>query len=131
MRTLSAESLSLIVVFQPLFTKPVWEHAKSLLWGALLARGQRTVTACLRVLGLHAEEHFQHYHRVLNRARWSAWQASRILLGLLLLWLPPGGTVVLGADDTIERRRGQRINGLAASAIRSNRATTRWSSASV
>lgn len=112
MRTLSAELLNLIVVFQPLFTKPVWEHAKILLLGALLARGKRTVTACLRVLGLHEEEQFQNYHRVLNRARWSAWQASRILLGLLLLLLPPGGTVVIGADDTIERRRGKRINGV-------------------
>jgi hypothetical protein len=47
MRTLSAELLSLIVVFQPLFTKPTWENAKVLLLGALLARGKRTVTSCL------------------------------------------------------------------------------------
>lgn len=64
------------------------------------------------MLGLSEEKAFQNYHRVLNRARWSAWQASRILLGLLLLLLPPGGTVVIGADDTIERRRGKRIKGL-------------------
>ena len=71
MQTLPAELLNLIVVFQPLFTKPVWEHAKVLLLGALLARGKRTVTACLRVLGLSEEKAFQNYHRVLNRARWS------------------------------------------------------------
>src|SRR5437899_2809643 len=104
MQTLPAELLNLIVVFRPLFTKPTWEYAKVLLLGALLARGQRTVTACLRVVGLSAEKAFQNYHRVLNRARWSAWQASRILLGLLLLLLPPDGVVVIGADDTIERR---------------------------
>ncbi len=34
MQTLPAELLNLIVVFQPLFTKPVWEHAKVLLLGA-------------------------------------------------------------------------------------------------
>jgi hypothetical protein len=39
-------------------------------------------------------------------------QASRILFGLLLLLLPPQSTVVIGADDTIERRRGKQINGL-------------------
>ena len=112
MQTLPAELLNLIVVFQPLFTKPVWEHAKVLLLGALLARGKRTVTACLRVVGLSQEKAFQKYHRVLNRARWSAWQASRILFGLLLLLLPPQCTVVIGADDTIERRRGKQIKGL-------------------
>ncbi len=40
MRTLPAELLGLIVVFQPLFTKPTWEHAKVLLLGALLPSRQ-------------------------------------------------------------------------------------------
>lgn len=112
MHTLPAELLNLIVVFQPLFTKPVWEHAKVLLLGALLARGTRTVTACLRAVGLSEEKHFQNYHRVLNRARWSVWQASRILFGLLLVLVPAPGAIVIGADDTIERRRGRHINGI-------------------
>ena len=112
MHTLPAELLNLMVVFQPLFTKPTWEHAKVLLLGGLLARGRRTVTACLRVVGLSATQAFQNYHRVLNRARWSAWQASRLLLGLLVVLLPPGGVVVSGADDTLERRRGKHINGV-------------------
>ena len=107
-----AERLSLIVAFQPLFTKPTWEYAQVLLLGALLARGPRTVTACLRVVGLSREKAFQNYHRVLSRARWSTWQASRILLGLLLLLLPAGSTVVSGADDTLERRRGAQIKGV-------------------
>ncbi len=109
MPTLPAELLNLIVVFAPLFSKPVFQHAQLLVLGALLARGQRTVTACLRVVGLAAEKHFQNYHRVLNRARWNALSASRILLGLLVALLPTGSAIVLGADDTIERRRGRRI----------------------
>ena len=112
MHTLSAELLSLIVVFQPLFTKPTWEHAKLLLLGALLQRGKRTVTACLRVIGFAQEEHFQNYHRVLNRASWSAIGAARILLGLIILIFPPDGTIVFAADDTIERRRGKKISKL-------------------
>lgn len=36
MHTLPAELLNLIVVFQPLFTKPTWKHAKVLLLGAQL-----------------------------------------------------------------------------------------------
>jgi hypothetical protein len=112
MPTLSAELLQLIVVFAPLFTKPTWEHAKVLLLGALLACGKRTVTACLKAVGLSGEEQFQNYHRVLNRAQWSALQGSRIVLGLLIMLLPAGSVIVMGADDTIERRRGKKINGL-------------------
>jgi len=95
MPTLPAELLNLIVAFAPLFSKPVFQHAQILVLGALLARGKRTVTACLRVLGLSAEPHFQNYHRVLNRARWQALSASRILLGLLVAVLPAGSAIVL------------------------------------
>lgn len=112
MLTLPAELLNLIVAFAPLFSKPVFQHAQVLLLGALLARGKRTVTACLRVLGLSDEVHFQNYHRVLNRARWQALSASRILLGLLVALLPLSNAIVLGADETIERRRGRQIKGV-------------------
>jgi len=112
MPTLPAELLNLIVAFAPLFSKPVFQHAQVLVLGALLARGKRTVTACLRVLGLSAAPHFQNYHRVLNRARWQALHASRILLGLLVALLPANSVIVLGADDTIERRRGRKIKGV-------------------
>jgi DDE superfamily endonuclease len=109
MPILPAELLPLIVEFAPLFSKPVWEHVKVLLVGALLATGKRTVTACLRVIGKSQEIHFQNYHRVLNRARWSALAASQILLRLLVATFGPKGELVFGLDDTIERRRGAKI----------------------
>jgi hypothetical protein len=46
---------------------------------------------------------------VLSRARWSGRQAARLLLGLLIHAFAPTGPVILGLDDTIERRRGKRI----------------------
>lgn len=109
MQTLPVELMSLIVAFTPLFSKPVFEHVKVLLCGAILATGKRTVTACLHIMGKADEPHFQNYHRVLNRNRWSALQASRILLGLLVAAFAPSGPLVFGIDDTIERRRGNRI----------------------
>jgi DDE superfamily endonuclease len=61
-------------------------------------------------MGLRGERHFTNDQRVLNRATWSARQASRILLELLVTSLvPPGTAMVLGADDTVERRRGRKI----------------------
>ena len=109
MLTLPVEFLNIIVVFAPLFSKPVFEHVKVLIAGAILAPGKRTVTSALRVMGKSQEKNFQTYHRVLNRARWSALEASRILLGLLVSAFAPSGTIIFGLDDTIERRRGDKI----------------------
>jgi len=94
----------------PLFSRRVWRHAQLLLLGAILAPGARTVTAALRAMGRATERHFTNDHRVLNRATWSTRQGSRMLWGVLVTFLvPPGATIVLGADDTVERRRGRKI----------------------
>jgi hypothetical protein len=109
MLTVPAVLLPLIVEFASLFSKPVWEHAKVLVVGAILATGKRTVTACLRIMGLSQEQCFVNYHRVLNRAQWSLLAASHILLRLLITCFAPEGELVFGLDDTIERRRGEKI----------------------
>ena len=77
--------------------------------GAILAPGKRTVSAVLRVLGLSEDPHYQTYHRVLNRAVWSSLAASRVLLQWLIAVLAPSGPLVMGIDDTIERRWGKQI----------------------
>jgi DDE superfamily endonuclease len=119
------EAIVLVLApFAPLFSHRVWRHAQVLLVGAMLAPGARTVTAALRVMGLAAERRFTNYHRVLNRATWSARHGSRILLGLLITQLvPPGATIVLGADDTVERRSGRKITakGCYRDAVRSSK----------
>jgi len=99
----------LIVKFAPFFSKRVWEHAQVLVAGALLAPGKRTVTAVLRVMGLSQEQHFQNYHRVLNRARWSSLAIARVLLEMVVHTFVLTGPVVIGVDDTLERRRGEKI----------------------
>src|SRR5215472_9196475 len=100
---------SAIGVFAPVFSRPVWQHVKVLMTGAVLTPGQRTVTALLRIMGRSAAPDFQTYHRVFNRAVWSPLTASRLLLRLLVAVFIPHGVVVLGLDDTIERRRGKQI----------------------
>ena len=96
--------------FEEVFSERVWEWAKVLLIGAILAPGERTVTAILRVMGQSQEQQFQNYHRVLNRARWSSRALSRILLHLLVrTFVPRDAPIVVGIDETIERRRGAKI----------------------
>ena len=117
-----------ILTFAPLFLQQrTWDHAGMLLIGAILAPGQRTVTSLLRIMGLSGERRFVNYHRVLNRAVWSSRAASRLLLGLLITTLMPAGPVVLGLDDTIERRRGKRISakGIYRDPVRSSKSVFR------
>ncbi len=80
MPTLQTEYITILEAFARLFSKRIWEHARTLLIGAILCPAERTVTAALRVMGLSGEKHFQNYHRVLNRAVWSSLEASHILL---------------------------------------------------
>lgn len=122
MQTLPAECSSTIVLFESLFSKPVWRRAQTLLIGAILAPAQRTVTAVLRVMGLSEEKQFQNYHRLLNRDRWSTRDAANRLLMALIERFVPSGVVLVGLDDTLERRRGKNIaaKGIYRDAVRSS-----------
>jgi hypothetical protein len=124
MLTLPQRIATVIGAFAPMFSKRIFEHAKLLLVGAILAPGKRTVTAVLRVMGRSHDQHFQNYHRVLNRARWSTLRGGRILLQLLLCVFAPTGPLVIGIDETIERRRGERIaaKGIYRDPVRSSQA---------
>src|SRR5438094_8305865 len=105
MQTLPPEIVRVLRQFEAVFSERVWEWAQVLLIGAILTPGQRTVTAALRVMGLSDEAQFQNYHRVLNRDRWSSRALSRILLHLLVTaFVPPDAVILVGMDDTIERR---------------------------
>ena len=120
--TVPAILLSWLAVFRPCFTSPVWNHILVLVGGAVLAPGKRTVTQALRVMGLADRPGFGRYHEALNRARWDARDVARRLLLHLLAVLSPSGEVVIGIDDTIERRWGGKIRarGIYRDAVRSS-----------
>ena len=116
--------VAVLVPFAKLFTNPTWRKAQVLVVGAILTPGQRTVTTALRVMGRSDHRDYARYHEVLNRAVWSPRQAARILLMLLLQHLDHGDDpLVFGIDETLERRRGPRINtrGIYRDAVRSSR----------
>lgn len=122
MQTLPTRMLHLLNPFAPLFSERVWSHAQVLLAGTILAPGKRTVAAALRVMGLGHLRRFHRYHRVLSRAAWSSREASRLLLGLLIRAFLSDGPLVLGIDETLERRWGKNIaaRGIYRDAVRSS-----------
>jgi DDE superfamily endonuclease len=111
MRALPPKMVQVLASFAPLFSKRVFRHAQVLLIGAILAPGARTVSSALRAMGLDRERQFHRYHRVLSRASWSRLEAGRVLLGLLVkAFVPEGDPLVVGIDETLERRYGKKIS---------------------
>jgi hypothetical protein len=109
MLILPADIIALLNVFAPLFSRRTWRHIPILVAGAMLAAGQRVVSSALRAVGLGHVHTFQTYHRLLTRVVWSGLSVSRTLLGLLVATFAPTGPLVVGIDETIERRRGPTI----------------------
>ena len=110
MRTLPITMIRVLAPFAPLFSKRVFQHAQTLVAGAILAPGRRTVSSALRAMGLDQEKRFHRYHRVLSRANWSSREASGVLLRLVVkAFVPEGDPLVVGIDETLERRWGKKI----------------------
>src|SRR3954454_447030 len=109
--------------FRGHFTAAVWRHGLVLVCGALLAPGRRTVAAGLRGMGLGEAAGFAVSHRVLSQGHWSSRALAHRLLLLLVAAFVPDGPVVMGVDDSIERRWGARIaaRGIYRDPVRSSR----------
>jgi hypothetical protein len=103
------EFLMIIADYASMFSRPVFAHVKLLVCGAILAPGNRRISSLLHILGLSQEQNFHKYHRVLSLAHWSALAGARLLLRQLLSCFLPNGPVVVGLDETLERRWGARI----------------------
>jgi hypothetical protein len=94
----------------PLFTQRVWPHVQVLMLGALLAPGQRRVTAALRVMGWAHAKSFQTSHRVLHRTGWSRLEGARLVRRLWVSIRAPADPLLRGLDDPLERRWGPKIH---------------------
>ncbi len=118
------EIVEILRPFARVFSNRIWDTVQFLIIGAILTPGKRTVSAVLRTMGEQDDKNYQRYHRVLNRAKWSGLAASQILLGLLVAAFCAGGVpLIIGVDETIERRKGERIKakGVFRDAVRSSK----------
>ena len=102
--------IPIVGAFAPaIYSMSTWYKVEVLVVGAILATGQRTVSAVLRVMGLSDERNYAMYHHVLSRAVWSGLEIAAILLRLLIQTFDREEVLVFGIDETIERRRGDKI----------------------
>ncbi|MHB8630227.1 MAG: IS701 family transposase [Aggregatilineales bacterium] len=102
--------IAVLTEFAPvIYGVSTWCKVEVLVTGAILTTGKRTVSAVLRTMGLSDDRNYAKYQHVLSRAAWSGLDASRVMLGLLLKHFDTGGPLVFGIDETIERRRGEKI----------------------
>jgi hypothetical protein len=107
---LPAPIITIFAHFQPLLTAPSYRKMVLLICGTLLARGKRTVTAALKMLGLAQEHNWPKYHQLLSRARFSGLQAATLLLSLLIMtFVVTDAPIEIVVDETLERRWGRKI----------------------
>jgi len=110
MFSLPNEFVIFLESFRKLFSPSVWGWAQTLVMGAILCQGNRTVASCLRAVGLGNSPDFYNYHNVLRRAHWSGLAAAKILSGgLIVLFVPAHAALLIAADETLERRQGKKI----------------------
>jgi hypothetical protein len=111
MPTPSPLIIQLVCCFAGALTAPARAKLQTLLIGALLAPGRRTVCAALAACGLRQPATFGKYHRFFNRDRWSPLLLSCLLATLLASsFLPATAPLVVLIDETLERRRGPKIH---------------------
>lgn len=120
--SLSSSIIAILWQFSVLFSRSSWLTSLELLLGAILCRGNRTVTGILRATGLSRNKGFSKYHRILNSLDWSPKRGAEILFKMLLKMVGTERPVIL-IDETLERRRGKKIRakGYYRDAVRSSR----------
>lgn len=110
------------------FTGPTYQRFSTLLVGAVLTTGRRTVANLLRTLRQLAPGHPTDYRRVLSRAPWSGLRLGCALARFLLDHVVPTGPVLLVGDDTVDGHPGRTVYGKGRhrDAVRSSHAYTAW-----
>ena len=93
------------------FGETVFPKFVTLLLGALLTTGRRTVSQVLPVVGDLADADPSSYHRVLSMRRWSMWCLARPLATCILDTLVPHGVIYLAGDETVTEHPGRKVFG--------------------
>lgn len=125
---LPVDAHPLVQVLAVHFANPTYQRFSTLLAGAPLTTGRRTVANVLRTLRHLARGHLTNYQGVLSRAPWPGLGLGCALTRLVLDHLVPDGPVRLVGDDTVDGHKGPEVYGQARhrDAVRSTHSYTAW-----
>lgn len=101
------------VAWSTMFSESVFEKFMTLLQGAVLTPGCRTISRILRLVGSLADAHPSSYHRVLSHRRWSMWPMARILAEYILSAFCHKGVIRIVGDETVTEHTGRKVFGKA------------------
>jgi len=114
---LTATFMVLLEGFSPVFTSPSLATFRLLMTGWILSMRHRYVTDLIVSSDSVGNGHFSDYHRFFSHASWcidELWKLElwKLLASLVITTLlGPDATIVLAADDTLCRKRGQALFG--------------------
>jgi hypothetical protein len=125
---LPREAAGVVDKFAPAFTRPTYQRFVTLLVGAIITMGRRTVSHVLWSIPHLIAGHYSSYHRVFSAARWSLWPLAKVLAAAVVALVPADQPVIVDVDDTIAQHTGLRVFGTACyrDAVRSSRRRTNF-----
>ncbi|MCH7595426.1 MAG: transposase [Planctomycetes bacterium] len=95
--------------FASCFTKPSFQTFRVIVAGWLLGGGRRTVTHVLLAGDGLKIKTFSCYHRFFSKARWTIDSMGRVIVSMVLKFIPKDTPIVAAIDDTLNRKTGKRI----------------------
>jgi hypothetical protein len=102
---------SLLLQFRSVFTAPTFATFLTIATGWCLSPRRRYVTELIQSAGAVHRGHHSRYHRFFANAAWSIDDLYEALARHAIRAFFPEGTIELGVDDTLCRRRGLTIFG--------------------
>jgi SRSO17 transposase len=104
----------LLAAFRPCFTAPTFQTFIGLVVGLIGQTRRRTVCGMLTGAGLDRVWHHSRAHRLFTHARWSADALGLALADLIVTHLLPAGSpLTVAVDDTLFKRSGKKVFGVA------------------
>ena len=104
----------LLAEFRPCFTAPTFQTFIGLVVGLIAQTRRRTVCGMLTGAGLEQVWHHSRAHRLFTNARWSGDALGLALADLIVTQLlPVGAGLTIAVDDTLFKRSGKKVFGVA------------------
>ena len=96
--------------FGTAMTRPTFQRFVIIAVGAILCRGRRTITRITWLMQLYAKGDMSDFHRVFSRAPWDPTDLAKVLILMVLDWVPDE-RIKVAIDDTTVLHKGKHVYG--------------------